>query len=323
MFVPEAHDLFGWSFIVLVGLLTPTFILLDLFNMPLSFGKFTEEGFSKKLRIKEGKYSYRKSFIVVYTVPMVLFILTCMLSISWVHMTAHFVAATNVVMAFLLKRLLEVCLVHKYSHSTVPLSSTLVMACSLSLGFVATAQSICSAQTQHAEHALLGVEVSGLCVFCVGVVCSWLVHQQLANLRVASSSRNYLALSALPGMYQATVCPNYVMEMVALAGLVMVVRTLAALLFFVALCACMLLRLRRNKHFYDKLGAQEQAQDQLRLGDAVGDKAEGHEVEVDDKGVSAFATIGRDIKLSDLNDVERSTDESDSSQTSISLDYVE
>merc|ERR1712087_683389 len=123
-------------------------------------------------------------------------------------------------------------------------------------------------------------------------------------------------------MYQVMICPNYVCEMVALAGMVMVVRTLVVLLFGVAVCVSMVLRLRRNKDFYEKMGVK--VQDELGLGviEEVG-AVEGHEVEVDEKGVSTFATIGRDIKLSDLNDVERSTDESDSSsQTSISLDYV-
>merc|ERR1719295_1029437 len=215
MYVPASHDALGWSFLVMVGLLTPTFILLELANMPLSFGKFTDEGFSKKLRIKEAKYKYRRSFIFVYTVPLILFTLVLGSNISSVHITAHFVAATNVVMVFLLKRLLEVGFVHKYSHSTVPLSTTLVMACSLSLGFVATAQSICSAQSEHSEHALHAIEIVGLCVFCAGVAGSFLVHQQLRNLRIASSSRNYLSLSELPPIYRVLICPNYVAEMVA------------------------------------------------------------------------------------------------------------
>merc|ERR1719491_1131258 len=107
----------------------------------------------------------------------------------------------------------------------------------------------------------------------------------------------------------------------------MVVRTLAVLLFFVAMSCSMGLRLRRNNQWYDKMGVKA---DVLGLDEVDGAQG-GHSVAVDAKGVSSFATIGIDIdiKVSDMMecgfDVERSTDESDSSQTDAetSLDYAE
>ena len=327
LYIPPSDDIFGWIFLILVGLLIPLFIILHVLQMPLSYGKFTEEGFSKRVPLGERKYDYRKSMMFIHILPLLAFVVCCIVMLTTTtsdedgidSITAsYFMVAVSMITIYFLKRILEIMFVHQYSHSQLALSSVLMMTGWRLFGFVAVAQSICSVVIDDHDVQSHGTSIAvGLCLYIPGMILNHLVHQQLAYFRVNSSSRNYLQLTELPGMYEVFICPQYVLEMVTFIGVMVVLRTLTMLLLLVAMTVHMALRTRDCQRFYQKhkddaaINGMEIDKDGGKTSTTY-EVREEHELNVNAQGIASFATIGSDIKLSEFNDVDLSTEESQS-----------
>lgn len=128
-----------------------------------------------------------------------------------------------------LKREWETLFVHKFSANTMPVSNIVrnsafywLMAGLLSAWHI-------YAPGSPADRTELGaLDYAGLALFVVCEVCNWMVHQHLASLRKPGGTEKGIPNCIGSGL---VTCPNYMFEVLAWVGVIMISRSFAVVIF--------------------------------------------------------------------------------------------
>lgn len=128
-----------------------------------------------------------------------------------------------------LKREWETLFVHKFSANTMPVSNIVRN----SFFYWSTAGLLSAwhiyAPGSPADRAELGaLDYAGLALFVVCEVCNWMVHQHLASLRKPGGTEK-----GIPNCVGSSLvtCPNYMFEVLAWVGVIMISRSFAVVIF--------------------------------------------------------------------------------------------
>ncbi|KAK1836119.1 3-oxo-5-alpha-steroid 4-dehydrogenase-domain-containing protein [Podospora conica] len=128
-----------------------------------------------------------------------------------------------------LKREWETLFVHKFSANTMPVSNIVrnsafywIMAGLLSAWHI-------YAPGSPADRTELGpLDYAGLAIFVVCEVCNWMVHQHLSSLRKPGGTEK-----GIPNCIGSSLvtCPNYMFEVLAWVGVILISRSFAVVIF--------------------------------------------------------------------------------------------
>ncbi len=128
-----------------------------------------------------------------------------------------------------LKREFETIFVHKFSANTMPARNILRNSAFywLMAGLLC-ALDIYAPGSLSAREELVPLDYVGLAVFAVGEVCNWIVHQHLASLRKPGGTEKGIPNCIGSGLVTS---PNYMFEVLAWVGVILVSRSWAVVAF--------------------------------------------------------------------------------------------
>jgi very-long-chain enoyl-CoA reductase len=137
----------------------------------------------------------------------------------------------GMILLHFLKREYETIFVHKFSANTLPVYNVFKNSAHywITSGLLC-AYAICSPTSLAAKADLPAVDAVGVLVYILGEVCNLIVHLYLASLRSTGGTER-----RIPKGYgfELVTCPNYMYEVIAWAGIIIVSRSWAVVLFIV------------------------------------------------------------------------------------------
>ena len=127
------------------------------------------------------------------------------------------------------KRELETVFIHKFSANTMPAFNIFRnSAFYWLLAGLVSAYHIYAPQSLSARDELVPLDYVGIALFAVGETCNFVVHRHLAGLRSQGGTEK-----GIPNCIGSSIvtCPNYMFEVIAWIGVILVSRSWAVALF--------------------------------------------------------------------------------------------